>query len=106
MSRLEKEFEKQLNEYGLIPYLTQYRAVPKRQFRFDFAFPKESLLIEIQGGVWSRGAHGRGSGIVRDYEKLNLAVKNGFFVLQFDTNMVKSKEGIELVKSILENRRN
>lgn len=104
-SRLEDAFEHQLITNGLTGYVREYMAIPKRKFRFDFAYPKEKLLIEIQGGVWSGGAHGRGSGITRDYEKLNLAMKHDWHVLQFDTRMVKNREAIELTKDILKEKR-
>lgn len=63
--------------------VTEYYAVPKRRFRWDVAWPDHKILIEIQGGTWNGGAHGRGSGIRRDANKNNLAVAAGwrcFFV--------------------------
>ena len=102
---MEDTFEFHLKASGLLGYIREYRAIPKRKFRFDFAYPREKLLIEIQGGIWTRGAHGRGSGITRDYEKLNLAMKHGWHVLQFDTNAVKSGEAVKFVEEYLEKKK-
>jgi len=59
------------------------------------------LLIEVQGGVWNGGAHGRPTGITRDMDKLNQAQIYGWKVLQFDTKMVKSGAALEVVEKVL-----
>lgn len=71
-----------------------------RKFRFDIAWPdpRIKLAIEVQGGVWSRGAHGRGAGIVRDYEKHNLAVTMGWRILYVLPREVCMLETVQLVK--------
>ena len=95
-SALENLFAMQLDSAGLTGYVREYQAIPGRKFRFDFAFLRERLLVEINGGT-----HGRGVGINRDYEKGNLAVQNGWKVLQFDTKMVKSGVGLETTERVL-----
>lgn len=100
-SPLEDLFALQLDAVGLIGYIREYRAIPGRKFRFDFAFLRERVLIEINGGTYSGGAHGRGVGINRDYEKGNLAVLNGWKVLSFDTKQVKSGEALGVVERLL-----
>jgi hypothetical protein len=52
-----------------------------RKFRFDFAWPESRTALEVQGGVWNMGKHGRGSGIVKDMEKSNFATLRGWKVL-------------------------
>lgn len=101
MSDLEEVFSFQLRAVGLEGFVREYAAIPGRRFRFDFAFVPERVLIEIQGGTWNRGAHGRGAGIQRDYEKGNLAVQHGWRILQFDSNMVRSGEAIRMTEQIL-----
>ena len=53
----------------------------QRRYRADFAYPERKILV-VQGGIYTRGAHSRGIGLERDYEKLNLAQLNGFRVFQ------------------------
>lgn len=100
-SPLENLFAMQLDSAGLTGYVREYQAIPGRRFRFDFAWRKERLLVEINGGTYSKGAHSTGTGINRDYEKGNLAVLNGWRVLSFDTKMVKSGAALEVVERLL-----
>lgn len=53
----------------------------RRRWRFDFAWTGERLALEVQGGVWVQGKHGRGAGIVKDNEKRNAAAVLGWRVL-------------------------
>ena len=100
-SQLENLFAMQLDSAGLIGYVREYQAIPGRKFRFDFAFVRERLLVEINGGTYSKGAHSTGTGINRDYEKGNLAVLNGWRVLSFDTKQVKSGAALEVVEQLI-----
>jgi len=61
----------------------EYRFHPKRKFRFDFACPSRRIAVEVEGGVWTYGRHVRGSGYIRDMEKYNLAVMEGWRVLRY-----------------------
>ena len=98
---LETLFAFQLDAAGLTGYVREYQAIPGRKFRFDFCLRKERLLIEINGGTYNGGAHGRGVGINRDYEKGNLAVVNNWRVLSFDTKQVKSGAALEVVEKLI-----
>ena len=100
-SALENLFAMQLDSAGLTGYVREYQAIPGRRFRFDFAWRKERLLVEINGGTYSKGAHSTGTGINRDYEKGNLAVLNGWRVLSFDTKQVKSGAALEVVEKLI-----
>lgn len=94
-SALENKMAGILDE-ARIPYTREYKAIPGRRFRWDFAIgsdpEKTRLLIEVQGGTWSRkpGGHNTGAGIKRDAEKLNLAVSQGWRCLLFTSDMVRS----------------
>ena len=100
-SALEDLFAFQLDSAGVTGYIREYQAIPGRRFRFDFAWRKERLLVEINGGTYSKGAHSTGTGINRDYEKGNLAVLNGWRVLSFDTKQVKSGAALDVVEKFL-----
>jgi very-short-patch-repair endonuclease len=101
-SALEDTFAAQLDAYGLTGYVREYQAIPGRKFRFDFAFIEARLLIEVQGGTFSRGAHSTGTGLNRDYEKHNLAQAHGWKTLQFDVKMIKSGEAVSFTQSIIQ----
>ena len=60
----------------------EHRFHAVRKFRFDFAWPDARLALEVEGGVWSGGAHGRGTGIVRDMAKATLAAEEGWRIIR------------------------
>ena len=62
------------------PPTTQHRFVPKRLYRFDFAWLHCKVAVEIQG----RGpGHDSMQGVTKDNIKQNLAVQFGWRVLYF-----------------------
>lgn len=88
-SSLESQFE-HLWEY-LYPNLdleAEYRFHPVRRFRFDYAHLETRTAIEINGGRWSKSGHSSPSGLKRDYEKINLAILEGWVVFQLCDEMI------------------
>jgi len=83
----------------------EYRFHPVRKWRFDFAFPAEKLAIEIEGGIWTGGAHNRGLHFQSDAEKYNAAVKLGWRVLRYSTEMVLRADAINDVLAVLNSRK-
>jgi len=74
-SELELWFAAQLRDAGLTEGMEEeYEFEPGRRWRLDFAWPGQLVAVEIEGGVWSRGRHTRGSGFIGDCEKYNTAV--------------------------------
>lgn len=59
----------------------QFRFHPTRRWRFDFAWPELRVAVEIQGGEFRRGRHGRGKGLRSDAEKFRAAARLGWFLL-------------------------
>lgn len=81
----------------------EYAFAKARKFRFDMAWPKERVALEVEGGIWTRGAHGRGSGIKRDMEKYNLAACLGWRVLRVTPDEVAMLSTIHMLKDALTN---
>jgi len=100
-SALENLFAMQLDSAGLTGYVREYQAIPGRKFRFDFAFLRERLLVEINGGTFTRGGHSTGTGIRRDYTKQNLCQIAGYKLLTFDADMVKSGQALDFTEKML-----
>jgi very-short-patch-repair endonuclease len=100
-SPLELELLQQIRWAGLPEPEREYRACHPRRYRWDMAYPKINLLIEVQGGIWRKSAHSTGVGISRDYEKNNIAVANGWRVLYFSAGMVHSGKALELIEKEL-----
>lgn len=67
----------------------EYRFHRKRLWRLDFAWPERMVGVEIEGGIWMKGATGRGgahslpSNIIRDMEKHNEATRLGWRIFRF-----------------------
>ena len=105
MSDLEDLLAQQMQFVGLPTPEREYRFAPPRRYRADFAYPERKILVEVQGGIYTRGAHSRGIGLERDYEKLNLAQLLGYKVFQFSRKMIESGEAISILeKSLKENK--
>lgn len=83
---------------------TEVKFDAERKFRFDFAWPEAKLALEVNGGTWNGGAHGRAKGIHRDYEKLNLAQWNGWAVLQVTPQDVYSSNLGRMLKELYDLR--
>lgn len=74
-----------------------FAATEGRRFRMDYAWPDVKVAIECEGGVWSRGSHGRGTGIMRDMEKGNLAAVMGWTVIRRTPKQLASVETVDLL---------
>lgn len=101
-SALEAELALQIRALELPEPIREYQAIKGRKFRFDFAWVDARLLVEVNGGTYTKGAHSTGAGIARDYEKANLATLQGWRVLMFDGKAVKSGEAVEIIRKALE----
>lgn len=60
----------------------EYRFHPTRKWRFDYAFPDEKIALEVEGGIWTRGRHTRGKGVLGDMTKYNEAAIMGWTLLR------------------------
>ena len=59
---------------------------------------KHFILVEIEGGTWSRGRHTRGSGFSKDCEKYNTAAALGWRVFRFPAGMVEDGSAIKFLE--------
>lgn len=78
----------------------QYRPFDDKAYAFDFAWPEREtpVLVEVQGGIWSSGAHVRPQGVLRDMDKLNRAAVRGWCVLQVSADDIKTGKAVELIR--------
>lgn len=84
---------------------TQYNpGVPGKKFKCDFCWPDYHLIVEIQGGVFNGGRHGRGAGISNDYQRHNLISIQGWRMLYFTPDVLKRDPAkcIAQVRAIIE----
>lgn len=80
----------------------EYRFAPPRRWRFDWSWPSSRVALEIEGGVWTRGRHTRGTGFLKDMEKYNEAGARGWIVLRCTPDGVLSSATLDYIKRALE----
>jgi very-short-patch-repair endonuclease len=102
MSALEEAFLAAVREARIPMPEREYRFCPTRKFRFDFAWPRQKIAVEVQGAIWRKGAHSSGVGLQRDYEKYNLAQLLGWKLLQFEARAIRSGIALNTLKQALE----
>ena len=62
-----------------------------RNFMADFAWPSSMLLLEIQGGIFTKQAHGSITGLLKDMERDNLRALLKYRVIKVLAPAFKSK---------------
>jgi very-short-patch-repair endonuclease len=80
----------------------EFRFHPVRKFRWDWAWPEARLALEVEGGVWSGGAHGRGTGIVRDMEKSTLAAEEGWRIIRVTPSNLATEATMDSIHRALQ----
>jgi very-short-patch-repair endonuclease len=85
-----------------IPFEREFVFHPTRGWRFDVAFPKKFLAVEVEGGARSGGRHTRGQGFIDDIEKYNAALELGWRVLRYPTEQVVTLECLPQIRRVLE----
>lgn len=96
-----KFFPDTCRSFGIEPPEAEYRFHETRKWRFDFAFPRHKVAVEIEGGVWTKGRHTRGSGFVKDMEKYNEATRLGWRILRFTPSDLGKTSTFETIKQTL-----
>ena len=102
MSYAEETFIEVWKKYGRgrIPH-HQYPFSPQRKFLADFAWPKQMLIVEIDGfgyghgftrGGGSKALRGHIASLNKDHERQNHAVELGWKVLRYTTTHLGSQE--------------
>jgi very-short-patch-repair endonuclease len=99
--RVSLPLDRQCELAGLPKPEPEFRFHPSRKWRFDFAFPAQSLAVEVDGGAFIAGRHTRGAGFVKDIEKMNTAVLMGWRVLRFTPQQVQSGEALTVLTEAL-----
>jgi len=75
--------------YGIPDPVPEFKFHPIRKWRFDYAWPTQKVAVEIEGGIWTRGAHVRGKHYLSDMGKYNEAAKLGWRVFRFTPQQFK-----------------
>lgn len=92
---------REISAVGLPEPELEHRFHPERKWRFDLAWVKQRVSLEVEGGIWAQGRHTRGLGFEKDCEKYNQAQLLGWTVLRYSTGQVKQGLPIEDLKRAL-----
>lgn len=104
-SGLEKTVKIVLESEGITGFVQDYKFLDGIKYELDFAWPEYKFGIEIQGGQYlKKSGHSNIAGLERDYEKMNLAILNGWKVLQYPTSVLNKNPFLiaEQVKELLD----
>lgn len=82
--------------------ILEYVFAPPRRFRLDYAWVEQKVGLEVDGGIWTGGAHGRGTGITRDQEKTNLAAGLGWRILRCTPGKLTTSDTLDYITRALE----
>ncbi len=116
-STAELLLAEQLRQAG-IPFEREYRFAPPRRWRADFAVGEQwvrilgnngaetqdftvSLLVEIDGGGYVQGRHGRGKGMEDDAEKQSAAAIFGYRVIRCTPAQVDDGRALSWIRQAL-----
>lgn len=100
-SRLEDLLVAQLALTALPPPVRELRFAPPRRWRADLAWPAARVIVEVDGAVFVRGRHTRGTGFMRDCEKLNAAVLAGWRVLRVTRPHILRGQAVQWITQAL-----
>lgn len=84
-----KGLQKRIKEAGL------------KDWRFDFAWLDQRVAVEVQGGTFIGGKHGRGGGIEKDCDKHNEAMLLGWKVLLVTGAHIRQGKAIHWIERLL-----
>ncbi len=76
-------------------------AAPLRKWRFDYCWIPERVGLEVDGSIWTAGRHTRGSGWLKDSEKLNTAATMGFRMLRCTPQQLHSLDLLDVIRKTL-----
>ena len=105
MSSLDLLVEAQAQEAGWPKPEREVRFAPPRRWRADYYWPRsprvaaastpagyEPAVLEIEGGVWTKGRHTRGKGYMADMCKYNTMTAMGIRLIRLTPSQVCSGE--------------
>ena len=90
-----------LKQRGLPHPHREYRFEPSRRWRADYCWPERGIILEVEGGVWTRGRHTRGSGFLLDIEKYNHAATLGYRVVRVTPSTLCTEATLDMIEQLV-----
>lgn len=89
-SKLERRFLVMWTRLGGPELEREVEFHPTRKWRFDFSISEINVAIEVEGGLWGNGRHGRSLGYAEDCRKYNAGVALGWTLFRFTTDFTSA----------------
>lgn len=86
---------------GLPAFVREHRYIPHRKHALDFAWPSYKVGVESDGGIWQRGGHSTGKGILAGMDKSNLGLLHGWAVIRVVPATLATPSTVEMVKRLI-----
>lgn len=86
---------------GLPIPVKEYRFANERRWRIDYAWPKQKIALEVEGGVWTGGRHTRGKGFLGDMEKYNALTAHRWRLIRVVPKELQTINTINQLKQML-----
>lgn len=99
-SQLELKFVLLWKEIKGQPLCEEHRFHATRKWRFDFAHLEARVAVEIEGGVWGQSRHTKPVGYIKDCEKYNAALFDGWAVVRLP-NYWLNTDTLLLIKQLI-----
>lgn len=91
--------------YGLVEPRTEWQFDPDRKWRWDYCWnaleETGMLALEVQGGLWTGGAHVRPARMIQEFEKWNRGATLGWRILFVTPDQLLTKATVDLVREAL-----
>ena len=100
-SAAEEYLAKLLQDGRYVASVREYVFAPPRKWRFDFAWPQFQVAVEVEGGSFVGGRHGRGPGFAKDCEKYNTATVMGWRVLRVTPRMLADGTAMNFIQELV-----
>ena len=83
--------------------MTEFRFHPVRRWRADYCINPvtDKIIVEVEGGAWTRGRHTRGAGFIADMDKYNEATRLGYRVIRVTPDDLLSAKTLDLIKDLI-----
>ncbi len=92
-------------EHNLPAPVYEHQFCLERKWRFDLAFlpfaPGNRVAIEVQGGLWTKGAHVRPARMIAEFEKWNTAASMNWRILFVTPDQLMTAATADLVRRCL-----
>lgn len=90
VSPRELQFAAMLEDWGFQAPVRDFRFLPSRRWRIDFAWPEQWVAVEIEGGVEMGYGHASPKRFISDAWKYNELAIRGWTLLRFTGSMLDS----------------